>query len=95
MTNYELMIIIDPMLEEEQRNGVLEKVQGIIAGAGELGETAVWGMRKLAYPIAKKADGFYAVIDFSAEEEFPKELDRRLRISDDVIRHMIIKKEDE
>lgn len=95
MTNYELMIIIEPSLEEEKKNAVLEKVQGIISDAGTLGETNVWGMRKLAYPINKKNEGFYAVIDFQAEPDFPKELDRRLRISDDVIRHMIVNKDAE
>ena len=51
-------------------------------------------MRKLAYPIQKKNEGYYVVIDFSADTELPKELDRRLRISDNVIRHMIISKEE-
>ena len=50
-------------------------------------------MRKLAYPIDKKTDGYYVVIEFQAETDFPKELDRRLRISDDVIRHMVVNKE--
>ncbi len=94
MTNYELMLVIDSALTEEERNAVLEKVRGIIAGAGEAGETDVWGMRKLAYPINKKNEGFYAVIPFQAQPDFPKELDRRLRISDSVIRHMIVNKDE-
>ena len=90
MTNYELMFVIDPTLEDEKKNALVERVQGIISGAGELGETDVWGMRKLAYPINKKSEGYYVLIQFQAETDFPKELDRRLKISDDVIRHMII-----
>lgn len=95
MTNYELMIVLDPSLDEETRNAELEKVQKIISDAGELGETDIWGMRKLAYPIEKKNEGFYAVIPFQAEPDFPKELDRRLRISDSVMRHMIVNKDAE
>ena len=93
MTNYELMFIIDPALDEEKKNAAVEKVQNLISSNGELGETDVWGMRKLAYPIDKKTDGYYVVIEFQAETDFPKELDRRLRISDDVIRHMVVNKE--
>ena len=93
MTNYELMFIINPTLEDAAKNALVEKVQGIIAEAGELGETDVWGMRKLAYPIEKKSEGYYVLVQFAADTEFPKELDRRLKISDDVIRHMIINKD--
>ncbi|HAT82533.1 small subunit ribosomal protein S6 [Eubacterium pyruvativorans] len=93
MTKYELMFIIDPALDEEKKNAAVEKVQNLISSNGELGETDVWGMRKLAYPIDKKTDGYYVVIEFQAETDFPKELDRRLRISDDVIRHMVVNKE--
>ena len=93
MTKYELMFIIDPALDEEKKNAAVEKVQNLISSNVELGETDVWGMRKLAYPIDKKTDGYYVVIEFQAETDFPKELDRRLRISDDVIRHMVVNKE--
>ena len=93
MTKYELMFIIDPALDEEKKNAAVEKVKNLISSNGELGETDVWGMRKLAYPIDKKTDGYYVVIEFQAETDFPKELDRRLRISDDVIRHMVVNKE--
>lgn len=94
MTNYELMFIIDPAIEEDKKNATIEKVQNIITnGNGEVADTDVWGMRKLAYPIQKKNEGFYVVIQFASEPTLPKEIDRRLRISDDVIRHMIINKD--
>ena len=94
MTNYELMFVIDSSLEEDKRNASIEKVQGIIADAnGEVVETDVWGLRKLAYPINKQTDGYYVVLTFKAEPVLPKELDRRLRISDEVIRHIIINKD--
>jgi small subunit ribosomal protein S6 len=50
-------------------------------------------MRKLAYPIEKKSEGYYVVVEFNASPVLPKELDRRLKISDDVMRHIIINKE--
>lgn len=94
MTNYELMFIINPSLDEEAKNAAVEKVQSIITkGEGEVSDVDVWGMRKLAYPIEKKTEGYYVLIDFQAGTELPKELNRRLRISDDIMRHMIINKD--
>ncbi|WP_027869552.1 30S ribosomal protein S6 [Eubacterium sp. AB3007] len=94
MTNYELMFIINPTLEEEKKNTVVEMVQGIITdNGGEVSNVDVWGMRKLAYLIEKKSEGYYVVIEFKAGTDLPKELDRRLRISDNVMRHMIINKD--
>lgn len=94
MTNYEIMFIIDPTLEEEKKNATVEKVQEIIkTGEGEVSNVDVWGMKKLAYPIEKKNEGYYVVIEFQAGIELPKELDRRLKISDNVMRHMIINKD--
>ena len=94
MTNYEIMFIIDPTLEEERKNATVEKVQEIIkTGEGEVSNVDVWGMKKLAYPIEKKNEGYYVVIEFQAGIELPKELDRRLKISDNVMRHMIINKD--
>ena len=93
MTNYEVMFIIDAALEDEKKDATVETVQSIIAADGEVEKVDVWGMRKLAYPIEKKSEGYYVVIEFKAGPELPKELDRRLRISDDVMRHIIINKD--
>jgi len=93
MAKYEVMFIIDPILEDEKKNAVVERVQEIINADGEVSSVDTWGMRKLAYPINKKNEGYYVVVEFNASPELPKELDRRLRISDDVMRHIIINKE--
>ncbi|MBR6351339.1 MAG: 30S ribosomal protein S6 [Firmicutes bacterium] len=90
MNKYELMFIIDPALEDAKKDEVVETVKGIIAESGEVTNTDVWGLRKLAYPIQKKTEGYYVVMQFNAEPELPKELDRRLRISDHCIRHIIL-----
>lgn len=94
MTNYELMFIIDPTIEDAKKDATVETVQGIIAADGEVGKVDVWGMRKLAYPIQKKNEGYYVVVEFKASTELPKELDRRLRISDVVMRHLIVNKDE-
>lgn len=94
MKNYEVMFIIDPALEDDKKEAAIEAVKGIIASEGEVTNEDVMGMRKLAYPILKKTEGYYVVLEFKAEPTLPKELDRRLRISDSVIRHIIVKKDE-
>ena len=93
MTNYEVLFIIDPALEDEKKEATIEAVKDIIAADGEVGETDVWGMRKLAYPIKKKSEGYYVVIEFKGNPTLPKELDRRLKISDNIMRHLIDNKD--
>lgn len=90
MRNYELLFVLDPALDEEQKNSLVETVKGIVNKDGEAGEADMWGERKLAYPINKKKEGFYVLLPFKASTELPKELDRRLRISDNVMRHIIV-----
>ena len=94
MNKYELMVIIDPALEDDKKEAAIENVKNIIAEAGEVSETDVWGLKKLAYPIQKKSEGYYVVYQFTAEPELPKELDRRLRIADAYMRHIIVNKDE-
>lgn len=95
MTKYEVMFIINPALEDEKKDATIETVKGIIAADGSVTNVDVWGMRKLAYPIDKKNEGYYVVAEFEANPTLPKELDRRLRISDNVMRHIIINKDEQ
>ena len=95
MINYEVMFIIDPTLEDEKKDAAVERVKNVIAAEGEVENVDVWGLRKLAYPIQKKNEGYYVVIDFKAEPTLPAELDRRLRISEDFMSHIIVNKDAE
>ena len=94
MTNYELMFIVDSTLEDAVKEQAVETVKGIIADNGEIVKADIWGMKKLAYPINKKNEGYYALVEFKANEDFPKELDRRLKISDNIVRHLIVNKDE-
>ena len=95
MINYEVMVILDDALEEEAKNATVQSVKDIIAAeGGEVTKEDIWGTKKLAYPIQKKNEGYYAVIEFQAGPDLPKELDRRLRISDACIRHIIVNKDE-
>lgn len=94
MIKYELMFILDPTLEEEAKDEAVDFVKNIVSANGEITNVDVWGKRKLAYPILKHTEGFYVVVDFEAQADAPYEIDRRLKISDKVIRHMIINRDE-
>jgi small subunit ribosomal protein S6 len=94
VNRYEVMFIIAAALDDEKKQETIEAVKGIINDGGEVTKADVIGMKRMAYPIQKRHDGYYVLIEFSAPADLPKELDRRLRISDNVIRHLIINKDE-
>ena len=70
MTNYELMYIIDPTLEQDKKDAAVEAVKEIVTNnGGEVSDVNVWGMKKLAYPIEKKEEGYYVVMEFKANTD--------------------------
>lgn len=94
MKKYEVMFILDSSLADEQKTALIDMAKTVIAENGEVTKEDNWGVRKLAYPIEKKFDGYYVVLEFNANPELPKELERKLRITDGVMRQLIICKED-
>ncbi|SDP73864.1 SSU ribosomal protein S6P [Clostridium gasigenes] len=94
MRKYEVIFILHPSLDEDAVKANIEKFKGVIEnGGGTIENVDFWGKRKLAYEISKVNDGYYTLVHFNANPELPKELDRVFRITDGVIRHIIIKKE--
>ncbi len=95
MKAYELMLMLSPALDEESRAAALEKVQGVItASGGAVDKVDEWGKRKLAFEIGKITEGDYVVVDFHATPDSIAELDRVLRITDPVVRFMVVHRED-
>jgi small subunit ribosomal protein S6 len=93
MRNYETIFILKPSLEEENRNAVIAKFKGIIEDGGEVVSVDEWGMRKLAYEIQKLKDGYYVLITFKSDSDVVDELERNYKISDDVMRFIVINKD--
>ncbi|MBB6674385.1 30S ribosomal protein S6 [Cohnella nanjingensis] len=91
MRNYELMYIIRPDVEQETVQAVVEKFQGIIANGGEIVKHEVQGKKRLAYEINKHRDGTYVLVHFKATPDVVTELERVLKITDEVIRHMVVR----
>ncbi len=91
MRNYELMYIIRPDVDPETVQAVTQKFQDIIRNGGEIRKHEILGKRRLAYEIKKFREGTYVLVQFSAEPSVVAELERVLRITDEVIRHLVIR----
>lgn len=92
LRNYEIVMVYSLSKGEEAVNALKTKFTDLISKNGTLGEVEDWGKRKLAYPINYEADGYYVLINFTCEEDFPAELDRVINITDGVLRSLIIAK---
>ncbi len=92
MKAYEVMYIVKP-IEEEAFEAVVAKFEKLITdNGGTVEKTDRWGKKRLAYEIQKLTEGLYVLVDFSAEPAAVKELDRVMKITDEVMRHMIVRK---
>ncbi len=94
INKYETIFVVDASLEEEAIAGIVEKFKTLISNAGEIESVDEWGKRRLAYPIDYKTEGYYVLVNFSANAGFPAELDRIYNITDGLLRSIIIKKDE-
>ena len=95
MKAYELLFIVAPTIDDDTRAAVMKRIETTIAAAnGTIDNVDPWGKRKLAYEINDLTDGDYTLIDFHADPQSIAELDRVLRITDAVVRHMIVNRPD-
>ena len=84
MNSYELLYIIDNEISDEAKEAVVAKISAVITDNG--------GTRKLAYPINYKTEGYYVLVNFTAQATLPSELERVMRITDSVVRFLVVKK---
>jgi len=95
MHQYELMVILDPTVEEKTVQPSLEKFLKVITAAkGTVDTLSIWGRRRLAYEIEKKSEGIYAVVNMTAPSDAVIELDRQLNLSEAVMRTKVLRAED-
>ena len=92
MRQYELMVILDPELDDRTVQPSLERFLKVVTtDGGSVDNVDIWGRRRLAYEIKKKAEGIYAVVNFTAEPATAKELDRQLGLSELVMRTKLLR----
>src|SRR5690606_18455322 len=95
MHQYELMVILDPEIDERTVAPSLDKFLGVIrADGGTIDKVDIWGKRRLAYEINKKTEGIYAVVDMTATPAATIELDRQLKLSEAVMRTKVLRAEE-
>lgn len=96
MNKYEMMFIVKATVDEAKVNEVAESLKSVITSMkGEITDAKDLGQKKFAYPINKEITGFYFVVNFNADADCVKELDRKAKIDELVIRHMIIRLDEE
>ena len=94
MRRYELMVLLDPEVEEKTVAPSLDQFLNVVkSDGGTVEKVDIWGRRRLAYEIAKKTEGIYAVVDLVAEPASVKELDRQLNLNETVLRTKLIRPE--
>ena len=94
MNKYELALVVNAKLEDEERAAVVEKAKGYITRySGVITEVEEWGKKRLAYEIQHMREGFYYFIQFEADSTCPAEVERHMRIMDNVLRYLVVRKE--
>jgi small subunit ribosomal protein S6 len=92
MRHYEMMVILDPALEERTIQPSLDQfLQVVKTAGGTVDKVDIWGRRRLAYDIQKKSEGIYTVIDLTSEPDTVRELDRQLNLNEAVLRTKIVR----
>ena len=93
MNKYEALYIIDKDVSEESRQAVIDKLSDVVTSkGGEVENVDKWGIRKYAYPINFKSEGFYVLMNFTAAPEVPAEIERLVRIMDETVRVMAVRR---
>ena len=94
MNKYELAVVVSAKIEEEDRIATIEKVKAYITRfGGTVTEEDEWGKRRLAYEIQKMREGFYYFVRFESEATCPAEVERRVRIMENVIRYLCVRQD--
>ena len=94
MAKYETMMVTTANLDEEASNALINKFKNLIAANGTIDSVDDWGKKRLAYPINDETEGVYTVINFTSAPSFPAELDRVYKITEGVMRSLIIAHEE-
>ncbi|MCG8396046.1 30S ribosomal protein S6 [Bacillus atrophaeus] len=95
MRKYEVMYIIRPNVDDESKKAVVERFNNVLTSNGaEITGTKDWGKRRLAYEINDLREGFYQIVNVQSDAAAVQEFDRLAKISDDIIRHVVVKEEE-
>ncbi|MDD4297578.1 MAG: 30S ribosomal protein S6 [Ruminiclostridium sp.] len=94
MNKYESIFIVSALLEDEKIQEIVTKVKNLVEESGQLEKFDEWGKRRLAYEIEDQKEGYYTLMHFTAESEFPAELERIYKITEGVIKYIILRRDE-
>ena len=95
MSKYELTFVVNAKIEDDERAAVVDKCKALIERfGGTITNVDEWGKRRLAYEIQKMKEGFYYIVQFDAPTTAPAEIESRIRIVDNVMRYLVVKREE-
>ena len=95
MSKYELTFVVNAKIEDDERAAVVDKCKALIERfGGTITNVDEWGKRRLAYEIQKMKEGFYYIVQFDAPTTAPAEIESRIRIMDNVLRYLVVKREE-
>jgi len=95
MNKYETIFVIDSTKTEEEITALVEKFKSLIEKYGEIESVDEWGKRRLAYPINDLTEGYYVLVNFKSNPDFPSELERVYGITDGIIRDIVVRREED
>lgn len=94
MVKYESIFVVSTLLEEDKIREIIDKVKSVVESSAQLEKIEEWGKKKLAYEIAKQKEGYYVLMHFTSEPNFPSELERIYKITEEIIRYLIVKRDE-
>lgn len=94
INKYETIFVIDPTKTEEEITALVEKFKSLIEKYGEIESIDEWGKRRLAYTINDLNEGYYVLVNFKSNPDFPTELERVYKITDGIIRDIVVRREE-
>lgn len=94
MKKYETIFVLKSTLEDDARDAQIERFKGIIEEKGEVESVEEWGVRRLAYEIEKHREGYYVLVNFKAQTDHPREIERNFKNSDDVLRYIVVSRQE-
>ena len=93
MNKYEILYIIKTGLDDAKREAVIERFSALVEkSGGKVEKVDKWGTKRFAYPIDFKNDGYYVLMNFESGQDLPREMERQMRITDEVVRFMVMRK---
>ena len=95
MNKYETIFVVDSTKTEEEITALVEKFKSLIEKYGEIESVDEWGKRRLAYPINDLTEGYYVLVNFKSNPDFPSELERVYGITDGIIRDIVVRREED